>query len=423
MVAVVLVYGTAFMLRRPPQCFVTDDSSCYMRYAAALGNPSSFMHPHGWDDELCYFSRTPLFPLLLAVGRRIAGGFCSGAVLMHFMLGIGVLGALFTASRGGWSAAFTCGVWTALLFALNCTADGNSYPYHIMTEWSAIHTVELFWLTIVISADWPVARRLALLAAMVSCIVLVRPNLFLPFAAAFAIVACRNPAWMRSPRAVSAVLAGFLPIALWFGLNVVRFDRFTLSPYAGINLYGIAGQLGAVAAEPGDSKQFTELAKLLGVKRLENLDGLRPVNGSVTALNIAYTTAEGRIGFAAAQQLGIPPVAFNDLILEYSRRVLNKERPAYARYVLNQLMIARAQLLLTAVLLLTALALARAGAAGAAVEAGAALALTHGACIFSYALVAIELQRYIDVTGLPALSYLAFAAVTLVRTRSLRPAS
>jgi len=397
---------------------VPNDSLHYAAFAQAISTGQLFTL-HGAEVPAALSVRTPGYPLVMLGGSLVTGDLRDGYRLAH------AVGAVATTLGVPLLLAPVCATWIsapAVAGALWISRTGYHRP---LTEWTA--TLLLLWLFAFCAryAQAPSKRRLLWLGLAASLAVLTRPALLpvLALPLIFAVIP-----WGSTPRRASwvAVLSLF-PVLLWMSFNLYRLDSFTLTPFAGVNLFGAARIVGTAAPDPADDPamaafvehinqhpKFPEQSRRRNWRDTEEL--LPGIEGGVPkALWWAYNWNIHEVALPYLKEQNADPVETNRLMLGYANRVLLGDPWGYVNFVLRGLgRLLELLPVLPSLLLLPVWWLARGRHRGLALAALAMLlvdVMHVGLC----ALVELVINRYRWLTLYPLMGVAAITSAVFIQ--------
>jgi hypothetical protein len=130
------------------------------------------------------------------------------------------------------------------------------------------------------------------------------------------------------------VIASLSPVLLWMGFNLHRLGSFTLTPFAGPNLFGVAALIGHATAQDGDDPEL--------VRFIEEINrGKKPPPGERVALDEIrmpdYNFNIHELAEPLAKERGYHRTSFNRMLLVYSLRSIRSHPRAYLEYAAHGL--------------------------------------------------------------------------------------
>ena len=294
-----------------------------------------------------------------------------------------------------------------------------------LTEWTA--TVLLLWIFAFCAryAQAPSRRRLLIIGLTASLCVLTRPALLpvlaLPLTFAFV-------PWGSTPHRARWVAAfSLIPVLLWMGFNLYRLDSFTVTPFAGVNIFGAARIVSTASPSPADdpalaafithvNRHPTYPKQRKGRRWRDTEEILKGIEGGVPIAQWwAYNWNAHEVALPYLAKRGTSPVETNRLMLGYAGRVLRDNPWGYASFVLQGLQRLLELLpLLPSLLLLPAWWL-RAGRHRGLALAALALLLVDVMHVGLCALVELVINRYRWLTYFPLLGVAAITSAVFIQ--------
>lgn len=232
------------------------DSEGYLQLADSVRDGSILEAPQHGNPPFVRGIRTPVYPLLLALGQKVVGGTGGYVLVIHTLLGMLTLVLVLWILKDVVPMPIT-GVALLLTFFEVCAPPGRSFFASTLTEWTAVCIVFLYFALIVHYFEQPKPFRFFLLCCVVSLGVLTRPAMIslIPMVAVIYFV---------SPRKLMNFLSGLIgcaPILFWMAINLHVLGSFALTTFDGVNLFGVAALIGhpdTQESDPTDLKDFIE---------------------------------------------------------------------------------------------------------------------------------------------------------------------
>ena len=315
----VLVGG--YLLGYPSALSFPPDAHEYVSFSDAILNGELFSL-RGSDVPKALATRTPGYPLAIAAVRALGPDTKSAVRALHAALALATLVCVPLLLRS------YCPVWLSapgVLVALYRMRWFYALP---ITEWLSLTLLLLLFALCVRQVEGPSQRRLFGIGLAAAAIVLTRPALIAAgvFPVGFALLRAGGSARVRA----LVVGASLSPVLLWMGFNLHRLGSFTLSPFAGPNLFGVAALIGHATARDGDDSEL--------VRFIEEINrGKKPPPGERLALDGIqmpdYNFNIHELAEPLARERGFDRTSFNRMLLLYSFRSIRAHPRAYLEYV------------------------------------------------------------------------------------------
>ena len=412
------VLAAAWLLGVPRDFVGSPDANEYAEFCNAILDGRLFTR-QGDEVSRALATRTPGYPLALAA--LTAFGLGSRNVLSVLHAGVALLTLLsvpLLLRRFAPVGLCAAGVLVAFL-------GMKSYYERPVTEWLALNLLLMSFALVVRYCERPVAMRLVAVGLAVSACVLTRPAL-IPTVLVPLGLACLSPGRARIMLLVA--LASLAPVLGWMGFNRWRLGSFTLTPFAGANLFAIAALAGHATPRDGDDHEIVRFIEAINAGKDpppgERFDGRKIVE--------TFNANIHELAEPLAKERGYDQVTFDRMLLTYARRSIAAHPGAYAALVARGLRVPLLDLALLslAVVVIPLVWLRRGARRGFAVAAlaFAGLHLAHLSICASMELV-IPRYRWLTLTPLLGIALVTsglFVAPTIGsawRRRSGRPAS
>jgi hypothetical protein len=231
------------------------DSHDYRAFADAIRSGELLVKQDARDVPRALATRTPGYPLLLAVADLALPGGPDVYLALHAVIGLLTLVFVSLALRP------ECPSWITAAIVLVVQWRMRHYFAAQLTEWTCFNGLMVLFAASVRSWSVPSYGRLAFLGFLCAFLILTRP--------AMIVVACLPPAFallqgtLPRGKALAATLAPFSLILLWMSFNLHRMGSFTMTPFAGMNIVGVATLVGHAEVEPGDGPELATLTREL----------------------------------------------------------------------------------------------------------------------------------------------------------------
>ena len=320
----------AWLLGLPGEMQWWSDAREYARFARAILSGEVF-RLRGEEIEPALAIRTPGYPILLAGGMLVTAGDDSAVRLVHVGVAVATLLGVPLLLAGA------CSPWITAPSVLLVQLQMRSFYPRPITEWVAVHLLLWLFALAIRYGDLPRLRRLLWVGLLASACVLTRPALIvvlpLPLALAWLV-----PAESRL-RSTALALLTLLPLLVWMGFNQLRLGTFNLTPFGGMNVFGVASLIAdAGINEDDDVRQASFIGYVnqhrVPVPSLEVPPSDRAPAEVYEACRRAYNTNIHEIAVPYAEEKGVRSVELNQAMLTYAVRVLRHHPGVYARYVL-----------------------------------------------------------------------------------------
>jgi hypothetical protein len=311
----------AYLLGYPSRLVFTPDAHEYVAFSDAILDGGLFSR-RGSEVSKDLATRTPGYPLVIAAVRALGAGSESAVRAIHAALGLAALLCVPLLLRS------QCPVWlsaSGVLVALYCM---RSYYARPITEWLSLVLLLFLFALCARHVENPGPRRLLAIGLTSAAIVLTRPALIAAGLFPFGFALLRGGSVRLRALAVSVSLA---PVLLWMGFNLYRLGSFTLTPFTGPNLFGVAALVGHATPRAGDDPEL--------VRFIEEVNrGKKPPPGERVRLDRlerpAYDQNIHKLAEPIASEHGYDWMDFNRMLLVYSSRSLRAHPREYLAYVL-----------------------------------------------------------------------------------------
>jgi hypothetical protein len=386
----------AYLFGSPPALKRSPDVLEYEAFSEAILNGDLFT-VRGEDVPKHLATRTPGFPALVAGFRAMGLGAEKAVVVGHALVGlVSLLGVPLLLRR-------YCPMWLsgpAVLVVLHAMRNYYDWP---ITEWLSVNLLLWLFAVCVRYVEKPTPSKLLGIGLLASAIILTRPALIVVgvFPLGFALIGAGQ---RRSVRAL-IVLASLTPLVAWMAFNAYRLGTFTLTPFAGPNIFGVATVVGHATPQQGDDQEFTRFIDTINRWKKPSVGKRLPLDeNDVLRVAKVYNYNIHELAEKLAEYRGYDSVAFNRMLLEYSRRSLLAHPGAYVEYIVFGMRVALRELapLLITVGVIPVVWLVRRQHAGLAVATLAFLGL-HLLHMLLCASAEAVILRYRDLTFSPLL--------------------
>ncbi len=213
-----------------------NDSHDYLRFSESILSGSIFERSQGQPIEYSLAVRTPSYPLILAATEAAFGPNPSNVVFTHILLGALCLGiCLLLASNKFEGLIFG-------LCSLLALAMASDTAKHVLTEWPTLCFILPTLAALARAEQRPSTATVALATLLSSLLILMRPamlSLLAPLCFLGLVLARRHHLSLLIGSTI-----GFLPILFWLMFNFYRLGVFTLTPFGGVNLFGVTSLAG-----------------------------------------------------------------------------------------------------------------------------------------------------------------------------------
>jgi hypothetical protein len=182
---------------------------------------------------LDFFNGTPLFPQVMLAHTPIApfvlGGLyeAGGARLLEAGLGLAFAASIVAYAAAALRFGRVSAILTAV--ALLVWPSYGALFHQVDSDGIFAFGFAVWTLLVVRTADRPSTRMFALDGLLLAALVLIRPSNQLLFLFALFPLFLRFPWRARLRWSAAFVVAGALPLILWAGINLARYDGFTIS--------------------------------------------------------------------------------------------------------------------------------------------------------------------------------------------------
>ena len=314
-----------------PHAELTHDGAGYLNVADIIIDGSIFTTELTPETNRLLVIRVPVLPTVLAVLKITGADPAQALVAFHTFAALLVL--LLVLYHYGPKS----GYWFSGLTYLGSLCLMKEYHTLILTEFLAV--LGLF--TLIILTERCIENRsnrcLFLTGFLTSILILLRPAL---------IVCLLAPAltiWFfrTKPKAWALLGLAALPLLLWMSFNFSRFGSFTITPFAGYNLFGVASVLGPIETTPEDPEDYQYFVKEFTEKRLEKINTAQDLDSIlkrygrllyVYTRNISLVSEEIRSNRWDA-------VHHNRILLNYAKRTIATYPTRYVTWVNSQLQV------------------------------------------------------------------------------------
>jgi hypothetical protein len=385
----------AALLGSPPELTATPDVLEYADFSRAIVSGELFTL-RGGAVTRALATRTPGYPLLLAAGQLASSDLVAVVRVLHAALGLSTLIGVPLLLRS------RCWMWIsgpAVVLILWTMRRFYVWP---ISEWLAVNLLVWFFALCVRYVDSPSRRRLLWIGLVAAVVALTRPALIMLALFPFGFALLPSP---RGRRVMTAVaLVSLMPILLWMSFNLWRLGSFTLTPFTGPNLFGVASLVGHATPQEGDSPELALFIEHVNAQKRPRPDEPLPFDRiRVWGVVLMYHRNVHFIAEPLALTHGWDRVDFNRMTLIYSFRVIRSSPRDYVRYVLFGLrQLGGVVPLLPFVLAIPIYWLVRGEQRGLAVATLALFAL-HAAHVALCAAIEVVIPRYHDLTFSPLL--------------------
>lgn len=391
----------------------SPDAIEYRAFADALLSGDLFVARPLPEMPRALVTRTPGYPLLLAAADVVVPTTLRPERVLHQAVGLAGLLYVTVALRAA------CPAWLTAAIVLVVQWQMRRYFALPLTEWACFNGLLGLFASAARAVDAPSYRRMAGVGLLCAFLILTRPALIVLAWVPLALAGLQRE--LPRVRAAAAAVAPFALIVLWMGFNLYRLGLFTMTPFAGMNVVGVAMLVGHAEVEPGDGADMAVLIRGINHRK-------QPPPGEVLELGRVDTGQLSRIfnynvhevAETIAERHGWDRVRYDRMLLTYAGRAIRGHRAAYRAYVLNGL--GRLTVLvpwLVPALLLPVVWLRGPRHHGFAVAVLLMLVL-HVVHVALCAAVEVVIDRYFDLTWAPLRAAALIAAGVAVRDLLLR---
>lgn len=303
-VIIILLYQLSIPL------FDTPDSLDYRQFANYL-----YLSYHGLSlpPPDSFFIRTPVYPILLSIIEVSSFSFSTGLRLLHALLAGIALYKLLLAFKD-----YCNPFWITFSF-LFCAFRMRMFFFTSLTEWTCFCFLLLFLAEVVHLYKNRDSWQLFNLSLVASLIVLTRPVLafMLIFPLIFGYL-CR----IKKTRIWMTCLAGALPCFVWIGVNVIRFQQATLTPFGGLSLFGITSMIAVPPVFESDDPHLRKLIKSFQTSNRCCSNVIKEAKKDINQVERHYNRNLWELAASIRKDSGWPMHYWNELSREYALRVI-----------------------------------------------------------------------------------------------------
>jgi hypothetical protein len=214
------------------------------------------------------------------------------------------------------------------------------YLFAPLTEWVSFNMVLLGAGVAYRFLKAPDRRSFCACGFLISVMILTRPSMVVLLAFFPLSLLVRDGQVRPAARLVySGICLG--PVVLWMTFNLIRLGTFTLTPYGGVNIFGLASSIGEAEIRTGDTEDFKLFANYVNEHRMSISTPERTFEEALPERYYigVYNYNDYRVGMVIALERGWSPVYINSLMQQYAMRVLWKYPGRYCRYIMEGLKI------------------------------------------------------------------------------------
>jgi len=409
LVALALAVTAFFVLFSiPMKLTANSDSTEYMTFSAAIRSGELFAPSVDQPLSRGLGTRTPGYPLLLAIAESVTPDTVVAVRVLHGLLAVLALLYVPIALRGEVPVVSSA---VSVLFGQTLM---QFYYTTAITEWACFNLLLTVFALSARAVDEPSLGRLSLLGFLCAYLILIRPAMIV-VAAVPPLLALVQSRFGRV-RALVAAAAPFVLILLWATFNLYRLGSFTLTPFSGMNVFGVATIVGTPEARPDDGPELAILIREVNARKLppagETLES--PRMAALGTANI-YNWNVHQIGEVVRRQNGWDWVLYNRILIEYAWRAIRSNPSGYVAYVAGELgKLSRTLAIFLPAILFASFWLWRGRHRGLAVGLLVVVAI-HVLHIVLCALVEVVIPRYEDLTSYVVLTALLVSVGVLER--------
>lgn len=303
------------------------DGSQYIEFSDDIISGAAFTLKPVSEMAFGTIMRTPIYPLLLSLGRCIFPNSLHAALLTcHFLLA-GL--SIFLLIRSSKSFSGSC--FSIFAFAIASYRMGELFMA-VATEWAAFCALIMVLALTMRFLEQQTIKRLLALTLLCSLLPLLRPALwFMLIVPVSLVVVSKN---MRARFVSTAVLVAIAPTLFWIGINKVRIGEATLSPVGNFSLFATASLIGdAIQPIQNDALLETFRVRLNQRKTKFTPDEIVAANSIPRTYNIQPKYDQNM--FAAweiGSEMGLDSVAIGRIERGYAVRSISEN---FALYLLQ----------------------------------------------------------------------------------------
>ena len=317
---------------RQPVLDLGEDTRQYIAFAQLLRSGEFFRDLSATAANRATVVRTPGFPLLLAAALTICSEPQRALLILHGAL---TLITLIILCLG--FAKYLHPLLITLAFYAGCWAFQLGFR-HISTEWTAFILVIWFFGCCHSCFSQPSAWRVMLLGLCSSFLALTKPAL-VPVIPLAVLIEELLPAAQGRRRLRLSLAAALLPVLGWMTLNLARLNVFSLTPFAGYNLFAVAALIGEAAPSATDNPDYAAFAAHVNrhktPQKAESDTPARLYRDVMESENALFFIYNRNIGVAeeylAARQVSL--VERNRYMLAYAGDVIQRRPLRYLSWI------------------------------------------------------------------------------------------
>ena len=324
--------------------FVTRDGIGYLSIAKQIHSVEYWFPTRSAQNivpaDLAATLRTPIYPLFLAVAESVIGSLPATVVLAHLIVG---MLAVFICWRSlkefdGLSLRISLCLSFTILILIN-----DTILRAVLCEWIAcvllLAQISVFSRGMTRSSAWHTNIGVSTIGVLIA---LLKPALIPATIIVVGIYTVKTLIDKKSVVSVkkrlsqALVIISFfvIPISLWCFINTNRIGAFAIAPYGGVNMMGLATLIGSAEIQTGDTDAQQTFINYVNQhkipqrsKELEWIDGIRDNYRKEHYDHNLWLVADV---FRKTHNVSLKE--YNEMALNYARRVIWKYPTRYIRY-------------------------------------------------------------------------------------------
>ena len=308
-----------------PFGFLGSDTDEYLQTAEEMLSGSYFTKRPVPEIPSGSLQRTPVFPALLGAAKLLSSdNFESALWILHTIL---ILSAYLAVAAS--LSRIIPPAWSTVAFVFLLLKLSDFY-LAVTSEWTALSLLMMTFAAVISYECSKSARKLGIISALVSLLVLTRP-VFVPVLAMPLLMFIRNLSW----RKFIWVALGMSPVMFWLMFNLHRIESLSIAPLDGRALFAIGSVLGPVSTSPEDDASFVDFVKKCSEQfdwffTREQIKSANSLQGSAI-----MQVHQDRVGQASltARSMGLSTVKTNQLMRKYSLRAISRNLENYAFHI------------------------------------------------------------------------------------------